>query len=223
MVHKAGLTNKQAIAAIAEGKVQINGVTVFSNVLYSFYDRVLFNGKCICPEIEWKYACWYKPAGAECTLKTDNTDAIIHYLPNELKDLFYVGRLDKASEGLLLLTNDGRIHNKLLAPQNKVSKVYEVSTEPPITDEDLQRLQVGLVILGKQTLPCKTQRIDKHMWQIELTQGMNRQIRRMCHKLGYKVTKLKRISFANLHLQNLKPGEWRWIKREDLIGEEKIS
>lgn len=219
LVHKAGLSNKQALADIAQGKVQVNEATALSNLRFSFYDRVLYNGKCIWPETEWKYACWYKPIGVECTFKTDNADAISHYLPNELKDLFYVGRLDKASEGLLLLTNDGHIHDKMLAPQNKVSKVYVVSTEPPIADEDLKRLQNGVIILGKQTLPCNTQRIDKNTWQIELTQGMNRQIRRMCHKLGYKVTQLKRISFAHLQLQNLKPGEWRWINREELMGE----
>jgi 23S rRNA pseudouridine2604 synthase len=220
LVHKAGLSNKEAQTCIKRGDVHVNNQPVYANQIFTAYDQVDFRQQALWPQKQYVYACWYKPVGAECTFKTDNADAIIHYLPNELKDLFYVGRLDKASEGLLLLTNDGNIHDKLLAPQNKVTKVYEVSTEPPIADEDLQRLQGGVVILGKQTLPCNTQRIDKNKWQIELTQGMNRQIRRMCHKLGYKVTQLKRISFANLHLQNLKPGEWRWITREDVMDKE---
>jgi 23S rRNA pseudouridine2604 synthase len=217
LVHKSGLSNKEAQTCIKRGDVHVNNQPVYDNQIFTTYDQVVFRQQTLWPEKQFVYACWYKPVGVECTLKKENPDALVHSLPNALKDLFYVGRLDKASEGLLLLTNDGHVHDKLLRPQHKVPKVYEVQTSPPITDMHLQAMQQGMQILGRQTLPCKTKRLDANTWQIELTQGLNRQIRRMCHKLGYQVTKLKRVSFANLHLQNLKPAEWRWINREDLM------
>lgn len=215
LVKKLAISNKEAQQLIESGCIAINGIVANTNQLITTYDEVKVNGQLIADPNQFRYAIWYKPPGVECTFDTHTADNLQQHLPIELKDLFYIGRLDKASEGLLLLTNDGSIHDKLLRPEHKIEKTYWVQTLQEPTDEQLQQLRDGITILGKQTFPCFVERTGTRHFHITLIQGINRQIRRMCYKLGLEVVVLKRIRFGKLSLDALKPGEFRMIDRED--------
>lgn len=154
------------------------------------------------------YIAYNKPIGITCTterhVKGNIVDAIGHK-----KRIFPIGRLDKPSEGLILLTSDGDIVNKILRAENAHDKEYEVSVNQPISERFLKRMSAGVPILGTVTKPCKVQATGKFRFNIVLTQGLNRQIRRMCEFLGYEVTKLKRTRIMHIGLDKLRPGQWR--------------
>jgi len=156
------------------------------------------------------YVALYKPRGIECTLN-ENIEQNLATIIDFNEKLFPVGRLDKESEGLLILTNDGFYFNKTINPASKVEKEYIVTVNKPITGEFLTEMSRGVEVLGQITLPCKTEIIDEFTFKIILVQGLNRQIRRMCFKLNYMVTSLKRIRIENINLENLQPGEFRII------------
>lgn len=163
------------------------------------------------------YIALNKPVGITSTTEKHIEGNVVDFVGHS-KRIFHIGRLDKESEGLLLLTNDGDIVNEILRAENHHEKEYIVKVDKPITDQFLKRMSSGVKILDTTTLPCKVEKISSHVFKIILEQGLNRQIRRMCSALGYSVKRLQRIRIMNIHLGNLKVGKWR-----DLTEKEKAE
>ena len=160
------------------------------------------------------YIILNKPKGIVCTTDSGvEKNNIIDYI-NHPKRIFPIGRLDKTSEGLIFLTNDGDIVNKILRAKNKHEKEYHVTVDKPITHEFIQQMSKGVPILNTVTRPCEIKRIKDYEFKIILTQGLNRQIRRMCEYLGYRVKKLKRIRIMNIKL-DIPLGEWRYFNDQE--------
>ncbi|AFK03562.1 pseudouridine synthase Rsu [Emticicia oligotrophica DSM 17448] len=210
LVVRLQISNKEALALILSGKVLVNGLVVKSNCELSQTDEVVFEGKILQESKKMIYVAYYKPRGIETTLNTQIEDNLKEVLPFE-EELFPVGRLDKASEGLLLLTNDGTVYDKILRNENKTEKDYIVEVDKPINDEFVELMSSGIVIMGKKTLPCEVVQLDDCVFKITLVQGLNRQIRRMCYKLNYEVLSLKRVRIGNIDLGDLKAGEYRFL------------
>ena len=143
-------------------------------------------------------------------------DSLLQVFPLS-EGLFPVGRLDKESEGMLLLTDDGNLYRQIAGAEAHQEKEYEVSVYQNIPDEDLEQMAAGIEIMGQRTRPAKVSRITNKSFKIILTQGLNRQIRRMCYKLGYQVLSLKRIRIASLELSGLKEGAYRYVSKEDIL------
>lgn len=206
----AYITIGLGLVALLIGKVPELGTKISEG------DEVRVDGKLISnPEEEHVYIAFNKPVGIVCTTDTRvEKDNIIDYI-NHQKRIFPIGRLDKPSEGLILLTSDGDIVNKILRARNHHEKEYIVDVNKPITDEFIRRMSNGVPILDQVTRKCKVERISKFKFKIILTQGLNRQIRRMCEYLGYEVYKLKRVRIMNIHL-DLKVGQWRDLTPKEL-------
>lgn len=209
------ISNAVAKEIIATNEVLVNAVNVNDNILIKETDRVELNGKIVQDGKKIVYVALHKPRGIECTLNPG--------IPNNLKQLinfdeklFPVGRLDKESDGLLILTNDGFLFNKTINPKSEVEKEYIVTVNKVITDDFILKMSRGVEILGQVTLPCVVQKMDDFTFKIILVQGLNRQIRRMCYKLDYLVTALKRVRIGNVYLNDLPVGESRIIFEEEL-------
>lgn len=205
-------SRREADKLIEQKKVKINGKLPELGTKVLPGDKVTVNGKLIGASAENKsdrvYIAYHKPIGITCTterhVKGNIVDAVNH------KDrIFPIGRLDKPSEGLIFLTSDGDIVNKILRAENAHEKEYVVSVDKPLNDRFKGRMEKGIPILGTVTKPCKVKVLGPKKFSIILTQGLNRQIRRMCEYLGYEVTKLKRTRIMNVDLKGLKPGQWR--------------
>lgn len=166
-------------------------------------------------EVKFVYLALNKPLGITCTTYKNDKSNIIDFI-NFNKRIFPIGRLDKNSHGLILLTNNGDIVNKILRSENNHEKEYIVRVNKKIIPEFINKMQNGVRILNQKTKPCKVKKIDDFSFNIILTQGLNRQIRRMCEALDYKVTSLKRIRVLNIKLKNLKTGEYRLIEGDEL-------
>lgn len=162
------------------------------------------------------YIIYNKPIGITCTTERHVRGNIIDAIGHNAR-IFPVGRLDKPSEGLIILTSDGDIVNKILRAENAHDKEYEVTVNQPISERFIKRMARGVPILGTVTKPCIVKPIGKDKFTIILTQGLNRQIRRMCEFLGYEVTKLKRNRIMHLELGNLRPGQWRNLTEKELL------
>lgn len=173
-------------------------------------DDVRVNGKKVNSEKEKVYLAFHKPKGVTCTTDLKDPDNIIDYIGYPER-IFHIGRLDKPSEGLIFLTNDGDIVNKILRAGNNHEKEYVVTVDKSITDEFIHSMSSGVRILGTLTKKCHVRKDGPNRFIIILTQGMNRQIRRMCEVLGYQVTRLKRTRIMNIKLEGIKPGEWRYL------------
>lgn len=156
-----------------------------------------------------------KPRGIVCTEERRERDSIVRFLNYPVR-ITYVGRLDKDSEGLLLMTNNGDIINRMMRAANKHEKEYKVTVDKPVTDEFLKEMAGGVPILDTVTRPCQVEKLGKYKFKIILTQGLNRQIRRMCEVLGYEVKELRRVRIMNIELGNLKPGEYRKVTDQEL-------
>lgn len=156
-----------------------------------------------------------KPVGIVCTEEKREKNNIIDFLKYPTR-ITYIGRLDKDSEGLILMTNNGDIINKMMRAGNEHEKEYKVTVDKPITDEFIEKMASGVPILDTITRKCKVEKIGKYTFRIILTQGLNRQIRRMCEYLGYKVTRLQRLRVMNIELGNLKPGTYRHVSEEEI-------
>ena len=156
-----------------------------------------------------------KPRGIVCTEERRERDSIVRFLNYPVR-ITYVGRLDKDSEGLLLMTNNGDIINRMMRAANKHEKEYKVTVNKPVTDEFLKEMAGGVPILDTVTRPCQVEKLGKYKFKIILTQGLNRQIRRMCEALGYEVKELRRVRIMNIELGNLKPGEYRKVTDQEL-------
>lgn len=209
-------SRRAADKLIDEGRVTINGKVPELGTKIAPGDVVRVDGELIVtPEEEMVYLAFNKPIGIVCTTDTKvEKDNIIDYI-NYPKRIFPIGRLDKPSEGLIFLTNDGDIVNKILRARNNHEKEYLVTVNRPITREFIQQMSSGVPILDTVTRECVVEPISNNEFKIILTQGLNRQIRRMCDYLGYRVTKLKRVRIMNVHL-DLPVGEWRDLTETEL-------
>jgi 23S rRNA pseudouridine2604 synthase len=193
-------SRREADKFIEEGRVTINGKVPELGTKVVFTDEVRIDGRLIHEKNEKPvYLAFNKPVGIECTTNLDVRNNIVDYI-NYPKRIFPIGRLDKASEGLIFMTNDGDIVNKILRARNNHEKEYTVTVNKPITDNFIKRMGNGIPILDTVTRKCKVEQISKTVFKIILTQGLNRQIRRMCEYLDYEVISLKRIRIINISL-----------------------
>ena len=209
-------SRREADKLIDIGVVKINGKVPEMGTKVQANDVVTVEGKEVKnKQTENIYIAFNKPVGIVCTTDTRvEKDNIIDYI-NFPSRIFPIGRLDKPSEGLILLTNDGDIVNKILRARNNHEKEYIVSVNKPVTADFLKRMGNGVPILETVTRKCEVKQISKNTFKITLTQGLNRQIRRMCEYLGYEVIRLKRIRIMNISLDT-KKGEWRYITKKEL-------
>jgi len=209
LVKRLSISNKNALALILAGKIKINGETTFVNTVLNLGDSIAFGTQILQEKKDFISLAFYKPRGIETTLNREIPDNLKDILPFK-EALFPVGRLDKESEGLLILTNDGRVFDKILRRENQIQKEYLVKVDKEIEDEFIQKMSEGVNILGKITLPCLVEKIDNRTFKIILVQGLNRQIRRMCYKLDYEVLQLIRLRIGTITLGELKPNEFRF-------------
>jgi 23S rRNA pseudouridine2604 synthase len=210
-------SRRAADKLIDQGRVTINGQVPEMGTKIISGDEVRVDGELISePKEKPVYLAFNKPIGIVCTTDTKvEKDNIIEFI-NYPKRIFPIGRLDKPSEGLIFLTNDGDIVNKILRARNHHEKEYLVTVDKPITKKFLEQMQEGVPILETVTRKCEITEINKYQFKIILTQGLNRQIRRMCEYLGYNVKKLKRIRIMNVKL-DIPVGKWRDLTREELL------
>ena len=208
-------SRREADRAIEAGKVLINGKPAEMGQKVSALDIVVYNGKRVRREAEFILLAVNKPRGIVCTTAEEEKDNIIDFLKYP-KRVYPIGRLDKDSEGLILMTNRGDLVNKILRGGNDHEKEYLVKVHQPITEEFLERMRNGVQILDTVTKPCKVEKIGRNDFRIILTQGLNRQIRRMCDALGYRVIHLKRIRVMNIKLGDLRTGAYRKVTGPEL-------
>lgn len=201
-------SRREADRLIEQGRVTINGKIPEMGTKVAPGDEVRVNGVLVQQKNEKPiYLAFYKPVGIECTTNLSVRDNIVDYI-NYPERIFPIGRLDKASEGLIFMTNDGDIVNKILRARNNHEKEYIVTVNKPITDRFIDRMANGIPILETITKKCKVEQISKYVFRIILTQGLNRQIRRMCEYLDYEVTALKRTRIINISL-DIQEGKYR--------------
>jgi len=208
-------SRREADRYIKEGKVTIDGVVAQIGSKVKKGSVVTFCGKPVQREEKLVLIAFNKPVGIVCTTDPREPDNIIDYIGYGMR-IYPIGRLDKDSEGLILLTNDGNIVNKILRAEYRHEKEYIVTVNKEIDAEFIKAMSSGVPILGTVTKPCKVKQIDKYTFNIILTQGLNRQIRKMCEYLGYRVTSLKRIRIMNIMLGRLKTGAWRNVTDKEL-------
>jgi 23S rRNA pseudouridine2604 synthase len=208
-------SRRKADELIADGVVTIDEQTAQPGVRVMDGQVVKVRGVPVLPDQDYLYIALHKPLGVTCTTDTSDPDNVIDYLGFE-KRVFPIGRLDKTSTGLLLLTNDGSIVNRLLRAEGKHEKEYHVEVDKPVTDEFIHSMASGVPILETITLPCKIQLEDARSFRITLTQGLNRQIRRMCEYHGYRVRKLQRTRILNIDLKKLPIGQWRLLTNKEM-------
>lgn len=215
IVQKARISNKEAVACILSGRVLVNGEKGSLHQVLLPEDRVELDHQVLKEPEAFIYLAYYKPRGIESTLHPGIENNLLQAL-GFAQRVFPVGRLDKESEGLMLLTNNGKIFDKIIHAENHQEKEYLVQVNKPLSPQVLENLAAGVVILGRKTRPAIVRQVDATTFAIILTQGLNRQIRRMCYKLGYQVEKLVRTRMINLRLGNLSPGEWRQVSRPEI-------
>lgn len=208
-------SRRQADKLIEAGKVTINGVTARKGNRVSQQDQVHIDGQLLKVKVKPVFIALNKPPGITCTTDLKDPDNIIDFIGHPQR-IFPIGRLDKASEGLIFLTNDGDIVNKILRAGNQHEKEYIVRVNQAITPNFLNRMRNGIPILGTVTQKCKVEKISSHVFRIILTQGLNRQIRRMCTYLGYTVQSLKRCRIMNIHLDGIAKGSWRDLNKIEM-------
>ena len=208
-------SRREADRLIEQGRVTINGQVPEMGTKVGPEDEVRVNGELIQERKEAKiYLAFNKPPGIECTTNLEVKDNIIDYI-NYPERIFPIGRLDKASEGLIFLTNDGDIVNKILRARNNHEKEYIVTVNKPITERFIQRMSNGIPILDTITRKCKVEQVSKTIFRIVLTQGLNRQIRRMCEYLDYEVVALKRTRIINIAL-DVPVGKYRLLSDTEI-------
>jgi 23S rRNA pseudouridine2604 synthase len=200
---------------IRAGRITVNGGICEHDTIVNNGDAVLIDGKALPIKEEPIYIALNKPVGITCTAAQHVSGNIIEFI-NYPSRIFPVGRLDKASEGLIVMTNNGDIVNKILRSENGHEKEYLVTVDKPITDEFIDRMSMAVEILGVKTKPCEVFRIGECEFRIILKQGLNRQIRRMSKALGYKVNRLERIRIMNIRLDGLETGHWRHLTTKEL-------
>ena len=206
---------------IADGKVTINGKLAELGSQVEDGDDVQVDGKPVIVEQPLVYLVLNKPVGITSTTERHIKGNIVDFVNHPLR-IFHIGRLDKDSDGLILLTNDGDIVNEILRSENKHEKEYIVTVNEKITDTFIEKMASGVNILGTKTLPCKVRKMGPNTFNIILTQGLNRQIRRMCSALGFTVKRLQRVRIMNISIEGLTIGEWRELtdqERKELFAQ----
>ncbi|HHQ4319554.1 TPA: 23S rRNA pseudouridine(2604) synthase RluF [Clostridium perfringens] len=208
-------SRREADKLIEQGRVKIDGVKASTGMKVSKGQSVYVDGKPLKVENELVYIALNKPVGITCTTESKIKGNIVDFINHE-KRIFPIGRLDKDSQGLIFMTNDGDIVNKILRAGNNHEKEYIVTVNKTITDEFIKGMSNGVPILGTVTKKCLVKKESKNSFRIILTQGLNRQIRRMCEYFGYEVKKLERVRIMNISLGNLKIGSWRYLTKKEL-------
>ncbi len=217
-ISETGFCSRRAAdKLIEEGRVLINGLVARKGNRVLPDDEVLLDGRNLSARPDTIYIAFNKPRGVTCTTDLKDKSNIIDFL-NFPQRIFPIGRLDKPSEGLIFLTNDGDIVNKILRAGNNHEKEYIVTVNNPIDDIFLRKMRDGVAVLDTVTLPCKIQKLGSHKFNIILTQGLNRQIRRMCETLGYQVQTLVRVRVMNISLQNIPLGKWRYFSESEVTA-----
>lgn len=210
-------SRREADRLIEAGRVTVDGKKAGTGMKITPGQEVRVDQKLVKPEEEMIVLAVNKPRGIVCTEEKREPDNIIRFL-NYPTRITYAGRLDKDSEGLLLMTNNGDIINKMMRAGNYHEKEYLVTVDKPVTEEFLQHMARGVPILDTVTRPCQVKKEGKKTFRIVLTQGLNRQIRRMCEALGYKVVTLKRVRIMQIRLGDLKPGQYRPLTEQELAS-----
>jgi 23S rRNA pseudouridine2604 synthase len=210
-------SRREADKYIEQGHVFVNGKRAVIGALVSSTDKILLNGNPVEAKegTDFVFLAFNKPVGIISTTEIGVKDSIIDYIGYHER-IFPIGRLDKDSQGLIFMTNNGDIVNKILRAGNKHEKEYLVTVNKPVTDEFIAKMGAGVPILGEMTKKCKVYKESVYTFRIVLIQGLNRQIRRMCECLDYEVTKLERIRIMNINLKGLPIGEWRQLESEEM-------
>ncbi|HKK73589.1 MAG TPA: 23S rRNA pseudouridine(2604) synthase RluF [Saprospiraceae bacterium] len=215
-ISMTGICSRRAADRMIEaGRVKINDQIAQKGNRVEEGDAVFIDGKPLKKKPDKIYIALHKPPGITCTTDRRDKDNIIDFVKHTQR-IFPIGRLDKASSGLILLTNDGDIVNQILREENEHEKEYIVKVDRSINQRFVERMENGLPILGTVTKKCKVEPIRKNVFRIVLTQGLNRQIRRMCEHLDYKVITLKRIRVMNIQLDRMPVGSWRDLSSREL-------
>lgn len=215
-IAESGLcSRREADALIADGRVTVNGAVATLGTQVSDGDDVRVNGRPVDEKKKHVYIALNKPVGVTCTTDQRDPANIIDFI-GHAERIFPVGRLDKDSDGLILLTNNGDIVNDILRAANHHEKEYLVTVDKPVTPEFVAGMAGGVPILETVTRRCRVQKVDRHTFRIILTQGLNRQIRRMCEHFGYEVQRLQRVRIMSIRLGGLKPGHWRNLRDDEL-------
>ena len=210
-------SRREADKLIEAGRVTCNGAPAVLGTQVGEADEVRVDGRLLGLRKKQIYIALNKPAGITCTTETHVEGNIIDLVGHKER-IFPIGRLDKESEGLILLTNDGDIVNEILRSENNHEKEYLVTVERAVTDLSLKMMGDGVKIMGEITKPCKVSRVNEKTFRMILTQGLNRQIRRMCSALGYRVQHLRRVRIINIDLGTLAPGEWRELAEAEVAA-----
>lgn len=208
-------SRREADRLIQKKRVTINGVLAKLGSRVTCTDEVMLDGELLSEKDDRVYIALNKPPGIICTTERKIKNNIVDFISYP-KRIFHIGRLDKDSEGLIFLTNDGDIVNKILRAGNNHEKEYIVTVDKTITNAFLTQMSCGVSILDTITKPCKISKENSHIFRIILTQGLNRQIRRMCESLGYNVLKLQRIRIMNVTLKDIPTGKWRYLTLNEL-------
>jgi 23S rRNA pseudouridine2604 synthase len=208
-------SRREADKFIESGRVTLNGVIAVKGNRVTEGDVVLLNGKPLRSNPKRIYIAFHKPRGLTCTTDLRDKSNVVSYI-NHTQRIFPIGRLDKDSEGLIFLTNDGDIVNKILRSRNGHEKEYIVVVDKPLAPDFVRRMSNGIPILGTTTKQCAVEKKGQSTFRIILTQGLNRQIRRMCEYMGYEVKKLKRIRIMSMKLDDLAVGKWRYFTETEM-------
>lgn len=214
LIQKLNKTSIEVRELINEKKVLIDGIPCLQKQKINHQNSIEFESNFLQKKEDLFYYSYHKPRGIESTMNK-NIDKNLYWATNLTQSFFPIGRLDKDSEGLMILTNDGKIYNKITKPSAKIEKEYYVELDKAIDSKFIKNIESGVNILGKLTQPCKAVQISNSSFNIILKEGMNKQIRRMCHKNGFEVTLLKRIRIGKLLLSDLKLGQLQQINLDD--------
>lgn len=210
-------SRREADRLILSGDVTVDGEKAVLGMKVREHDTVAVGGKRVSRKNERVLLVFNKPPGVVCTSDRREKDNIISYI-NYPQRITYAGRLDKDSEGLILMTNDGDIIDGMMRSRNMHEKEYEVEVDRPVTEDFLRLMARGVCLSDTVTRPCKVRKLTGTSFDIILTQGLNRQIRRMCEAFGYKVIRLLRVRIMNIRLGDLKSGDWREVTPEEMSG-----
>ena len=214
----AGVCSRREADRLTEaGEITVNGKRAETGMQVESGDVVVVKGKTVVPEEKKVYLAFNKPRGIVCTAEKREKNNVIDYLSYPVR-IYPVGRLDKDSEGLLLMTNDGAIVNGIMRARNRHEKEYQVEVNKEITPEFLKKMASGVPILDTVTRPCRIRKTGERSFTIILTQGLNRQIRRMCAQCELEVLRLQRVREHCLELGTLPLGQWRYLTAEEIAG-----
>ena len=217
LAESGACSRREADAWITAGRVTVNGVVAELGTRVGEDDRVAVDGRQVEAKPRRIYLALNKPVGVECTTDRDVPGNIVDFVGHRER-IFPIGRLDKDSEGLILLTNDGDVVNHVLRAENAHEKEYVVAVDRPLTPEFLAGMARGVPILGTVTNPCRISQVGRNTFRVVLTQGMNRQIRRMCEHFDYTVRRLQRVRIMHIRLGDLPLGKWRNLTPEEVRG-----